>query len=80
MLLNFGIFCPWQLEGGKLEWIMEFRTLSNENLALRRMKTQNDKFGFSSEPNLKYGLNRLWALKEKSHIHIRQQFEKSWEL
>jgi hypothetical protein len=44
------------------------------------MKTQNDKSGFSSEPNPKYGLNRLWILKEKSHVHITQQFERSWEL
>jgi len=44
------------------------------------MKTQNDKSGFSNEPNPKYGLNRLWILKEKSHIYIRQQFEGSREL
>jgi len=39
------------------------------------MKTQNDKSGFSNGPNLKYGLNRLWILKEKSHVHIRQHLK-----
>jgi hypothetical protein len=41
MLLNFGISYPWQLQGGQFEWILEFRTLSNEDLTFRIQ--ENDK-------------------------------------
>jgi hypothetical protein len=43
MLLNFGISCPCQLEGGQLEWILEFKTLNNEDLTFKTQENENSK-------------------------------------
>jgi len=57
MLLNFGISCPCQLEGGQLEWILEFRTLNNEDLTFKTQENENSKWQVEFRNNQKLKLD-----------------------